>query len=64
MPLRHYDRFFGGRTDAAARALAGMQRTYGADEGERVFYATLEKRRAQGNGNGIAHLLTQRKQQR
>ena len=44
MPLRQYDRHFGG-TGGAAKAHAAMVKQYGATKGERVFYATKNKRK-------------------
>lgn len=38
MPLSHY---FGGK---GAKVLRRMQKQYGAEKGERVFYATANKR--------------------
>lgn len=64
MPLTEYDRYFGGRQGAAAKALEGMRQHYGDDaEAQRIFRATMEKRRTQGKGDGIARLLTQRQRQ-
>lgn len=44
MPLSRYDKYFGGQTGAAERALASMKRLYGAKAGEHVFYGTVAKR--------------------
>lgn len=42
MPLSKYDAQFGGN---AAKAHGAMIRTYGKEKGERVFYATKNKRK-------------------
>lgn len=61
MPIDSYDRYFGGKVGAAARALEGMRRTYGSEEeAQRVFRATMNKRRALGKGNGVRAILTER----
>ena len=43
MPLSRYDRFFAGN---AAKALRSMIAKYGPEKGRRVFYATIQKRKA------------------
>jgi hypothetical protein len=45
MPLRQYDKYFGGEPGAAAKAKANMQATYGRKDGEYVFYSTIAKKR-------------------
>lgn len=42
MPLKNYDRFYGGN---AAKALRAMVKRYGPEKGRRVFYATANKRK-------------------
>jgi hypothetical protein len=42
MPIKTYDRLFGGN---AAKALAAMIKKYGPEKGRRVFYATANKRK-------------------
>lgn len=42
MPIKKYDRYYGGH---AAQALKAMTSKYGARKGRQVFYATLQKRR-------------------
>lgn len=44
MPLSKYDAQFGGK-GGAAKAHAAMVKEYGAAKGERVFYATKNKRK-------------------
>jgi hypothetical protein len=45
MPLARYDKYFGGK-GGARKALAAMRESYGSEEkAERVFYATLQKKR-------------------
>jgi hypothetical protein len=45
MPLSKYDREFGGKKGSAAKAHAAMVKEYGAEKGERVFYATKNKKK-------------------
>jgi hypothetical protein len=45
MPIAKYNRAFGGGKGAAQKALAGMKEQYGAEKGERVFYATVNRKR-------------------
>jgi len=42
MPIKRYDRYFGGQ---AAKAMSAMVKLYGPEKGRRVFYATLHKRK-------------------
>lgn len=42
MPLSRYDRWFGGK-GGAAKAHAAMVEEYGAEKGEEVFYAKMNK---------------------
>ena len=44
MPL---DKYFKGK---GAQVMANMKREYGSDKGERVFYATLNKRKSLRQG--------------
>lgn len=44
MPLSKYDKQFGGKKGSAAKAKAAMADEYGEEKGERVFYATKNKR--------------------
>ena len=44
MPLSKYNAAFGGKAGSAAKAHAAMAKEYGAEKGERVFYATKNKR--------------------
>lgn len=48
MPIAKYDRYFGGKKGSAAKAKEAMAEEYGAEEGERVFYATKNKRKGKG----------------
>jgi len=50
MPLSKYNRYFGGKSGSASKAHAAMAKEYGAEKGERVFYATKNKRKSQGKG--------------
>lgn len=57
MPLSKYDREFGGKRGSATKAHAAMVRQYGAEKGERVFYATKAKnakRRRKRGGSALA----------
>lgn len=45
MPLSKYDRAFGGKPGAAAKAHAAMVQQHGTEKGESVFYATVNKKR-------------------
>jgi hypothetical protein len=42
MPIKRYDRYYGGN---AAKALKAMAKQYGPEKGRRVFYATANKRK-------------------
>lgn len=44
MPLSKYDKHFGGKKGAAKKAKKAMREHYGEEKGERVFYATKNKR--------------------
>jgi hypothetical protein len=43
--MSRYDKFFGGERGAADRALAAFKKTYGPADGQRVFDATIVKRK-------------------
>ncbi len=45
MPLSKYNRFFGGQKGSAAKAKSAMEKTYDQEKGERIFYATKNKRK-------------------
>jgi hypothetical protein len=50
MPMSHEDRFFGGQPGDAEKTRRNMQRTYGSKaKGDRVFFGTLEKRKAKAS---------------
>ena len=57
MPLGQYDKFFGGKPGAAAKARRGMIETYGKGRGERVFYARLNDLRGKSDSNGMRGVL-------
>jgi hypothetical protein len=44
MPIKKYDRHFGG-SGGASKAMRAMTKKYGAKKGRSVFYATVNKRR-------------------
>lgn len=46
MPLSNYNAAFGGGKGSAEKAHAAMMKEYGAKQGERVFYATVNKKKA------------------
>lgn len=43
MPLSRYDKNFGGKKGSARKAKRNMQKFYGKEKGEQVFYATKNK---------------------
>lgn len=45
MPIGKYDRYFGGK-GGAKKAHSAMMEQYGKEKGERVFYATKNKRKS------------------
>ncbi len=45
MPLSNYNPSFGGAKGSASKAKNAMQKEYGAKKGEKVFYATVNKRK-------------------
>ena len=45
MPLSKYNKYFGGKSGAAAEAHSAMISQYGTKKGEQVFYATKNKRK-------------------
>ncbi len=61
MPMSNYDRLFGGKSGSAAKARNAMRKKYGPDEGDRVFYATVNRRRKQrkesGRGSGLREVV-------
>lgn len=46
MPLSKYDKYFGGK-GGAEKAHTSMEKQYGKDRGEQIFYATKNKRKKQ-----------------
>ena len=49
MPLSKYNKAFGGKPGSAEKAHAAMISEYGAKKGERVFYATKNKKKMKSN---------------
>lgn len=45
MPLKVYDKYFGGKPGAAAEAHAAMVKTYGAKKADSVFYSLVNRKR-------------------
>lgn len=57
MPVTKYDKWFGGGRGNAGKAKRAMAKHYGAQEGERVFYATMNKRKNEGKAGGVVGAL-------
>jgi hypothetical protein len=51
MPTEKYDRFFSGKSGSAAKAKSAMSKEYGHEKGEKVFYATKNKRKSMGKSS-------------
>lgn len=45
MPLNQYDRYFGGKPGAAAKAAHALEKEYGPEQGRGYFYAIVAKRK-------------------
>ena len=45
MPLSEYNKEFGGKKGSAEKAHSAMSKEYGAERGEKIFYATKNKRK-------------------
>jgi hypothetical protein len=43
--LSRYDKAYGGKPGAARKAKAAMTEKYGAERGEKIFYATVNRKR-------------------
>jgi hypothetical protein len=54
MPLSKYNAAFGGKEGAATKAHTAMVGEYGPEKGERVFYATKNKR---AKAKGMTELM-------
>jgi len=53
MPIGKYDKFFGGK-GGAQKAKSAMAQQYGPEKGEKVFYATKNKKKAnKAKSNGM-----------
>lgn len=52
MPLNRYDKYFGGESGAAEKALRAMRKTYGRKDGDRVFYARVAKLKRRATAGG------------
>lgn len=48
MPIKKYNKYFGGKKGSAAKAKKAMQKQYGKKKGESVFYALKNKRKKKG----------------
>ncbi len=48
MPMSKYNSYFGGKPGAASKAMEAMQKEYGPDKGEHIFYALKNKRKKMG----------------
>ena len=58
MPLSKYNAQFGGKTGSAAKAHSAMVKEYGEKKGEKVFYATKNKRKGKSKGKSLRHRMT------
>lgn len=45
MPLKVYDKYFGGKPGAASEAHAAMVKTYGTKKADSIFYALVNRKR-------------------
>lgn len=52
MPLSKYNQYFGGKSGSATEAHDAMVKEYGAEKGEKVFYATKNKRKGLSRTSG------------
>lgn len=50
MPVSKYDKYF-GKKGSAGKAKAAMAKHYGAEKGEKVFYATKNKKKSMGKSS-------------
>ncbi len=48
MPLSNYNNYFGGKKGSAEKAHSAMKKEYGEKKGDKVFYATKNKRKSRG----------------
>lgn len=48
MPIGKYDKEFGGKKGSAQKAKTAMEKEYGEEKGEQVFYATKNKNKGKG----------------
>ena len=46
MPVKTYNKYFGGKPGSAVKAYLAMIRQYGKEKGKSVFYATLNKKKS------------------
>ena len=49
MPIKGYDKHFGGKSGSASKALEAMTEEYGEDKAKKIFYSMIAKKRKQGN---------------
>jgi hypothetical protein len=59
MPLKDYDRLYGGK-GGAKKAMEGMVEQYGAKKGRQVFYATAKKKEQEKNPGPKKSLLSEK----
>jgi hypothetical protein len=45
MPIKRYNKSFGGKRGSATKALQAMKAQYGEKKGTAIFYATANKRK-------------------
>jgi len=53
MPMSVYNKWFGGEKGAAGKAKAAMKSHYGAEKGESVFYAKVNKMKSRAGAREL-----------
>jgi len=48
VPLTQYDKYFGGKPGSAQKAAVALKEEYGTDDGKKLFYAIVQKRKNRG----------------
>lgn len=61
MPIKKYNKYFGGKKGSAAKAKKSMVSQYGKKKGEQVFYATKNKRKTQISGSAEQPMFRKKK---
>ena len=52
MPIKKYNKYFGGKSGSAAKAKKAMESEYGPKKGEQVFYATKNRNKNRMHDGG------------